>query len=60
MTEPRLRIAMTSYYLPSKSKIGVGCVAHRLANASVERSHSGMMFSLCAQPDDARYDHRRQ
>lgn len=60
MTEPRLRIAMTSYYLPSESKIGVGYVAHRLANASVKRSHSVMMFSLCAHADEARYDHRRQ
>lgn len=58
MTGPRLRIAMTSFYLPSDSKIGVGYVAHRLANALVERGHAVTMFSPCARPDDARYDHR--
>ena len=55
MTELWLRIAMTSYYPNSASKIGVGWVAQRLANAIVERGHSvtmfsvlGSRFSLCA------------
>ncbi len=46
MTELWLRIAMTSYYPNSASKIGVGWVAQRLANAIVERGHSVTMFSV--------------
>lgn len=52
-----LRIAMTSYYLPSESKIGAGHVAHGLAQAMVDRGHHVTMFSPCRRPDDARYDH---
>ncbi|MCU1459183.1 MAG: putative Glycosyl transferase group 1 [Actinomycetia bacterium] len=54
-----LRIAMASYYLPSDSKIGSGWMAHRLANALVERGHSVTMFSPCSRPVDARYAHEQ-
>ncbi len=54
-----LRIAMTSYYLPSESKIGAGWMAHRLANALVDRGHPVTMFSPAAGPADARYQHRQ-
>lgn len=57
MTERPLRIAVTSYYLPSESKIGAGYVAHRLANVMVSRGHEVTMFSPCARPNDALYEH---
>lgn len=53
----RLRIAFSSYYLPSESKIGAGYQAHGLAQAMVRAGHDVTMFSPCAKPDDARYDH---
>ena len=53
-----LRIAMTSYYLPSESKIGVGFQAHGMANALADLGHQVVMFSPCAPVDDARYYHR--
>ncbi len=52
-----LRLAVTTYYLPSESKIGVGWVAHRLANELVALGHHVTVFSPCARPDDAVYDH---
>ena len=52
-----LRIATSSYYLPSESKIGAGHMAHRLAQALVGRGHHVTMFSPCRRPDDARYEH---
>lgn len=52
-----LRIAMSSYYLPSESKIGAGYMAHRLAQTMADRGHTVTMFSPCRRPDDARYDH---
>ena len=54
-----LRIAMASYYLPSASKIGVGWMAHRMANALVDRGHRVTMFSPAPRPADARYQHRQ-
>ncbi|MEY2420245.1 MAG: phosphatidyl-myo-inositol alpha-mannosyltransferase [Acidimicrobiaceae bacterium] len=48
---------MSSYYLPSESKIGAGYVAHRLAQVMVDRGNSVTMFSPCRRPADARYDH---
>jgi len=48
---------MSSYYLPSESKIGAGYMAHRLAQVMVDRGHDVTMFSPCRRPDDARYDH---
>ena len=54
-----LRIAMTSYYLPSDSKIGVGFQAHYMANAMIRRGHRVTMFSPCPPCDDALYEHHR-
>jgi glycosyltransferase involved in cell wall biosynthesis len=54
-----MRVATTSYYLPSESKIGVGHVAHRLANVLAARGNEVVMFSPCERPDDAVYAHRR-
>ena len=56
-TKPKLRIALTSYYLPSESKIGAGWVSHRLANALVQLGHDVTVFSPCHKPDDAEYHH---
>ncbi len=56
-TRVSLRIALTSYYLPSESKIGAGWVSHRLANALVHLGHDVTVFSPCAKPDDAHYHH---
>ncbi len=59
-TEPRpLRIAMSSYYLPSESKIGAGYQAHGLAQAMVRAGHEVTMYSPCTKPEDARYHHER-
>lgn len=52
-----LRLAMSSFYLPSESKIGAGYMAHRLAQVMVDRGHQVTMFSPSRRPDDARYDH---
>jgi phosphatidyl-myo-inositol alpha-mannosyltransferase len=57
MSARPLSIAMSSYYLPSESKIGAGYVAHRLAGAMTERGHDVTMFSPCSKPDDAKYQH---
>jgi phosphatidylinositol alpha-mannosyltransferase len=54
---PKLRLAMSSYYLPSESKIGAGFQAHGLAQALARRGHDVTMFSPCRRPDDARYNH---
>ncbi|MGD9703402.1 MAG: glycosyltransferase family 4 protein [Acidimicrobiia bacterium] len=56
MTTP-LRLAVTSYYLPSESKIGAGWMAHRLANALIDLGHDVTMFSPCRAPSDASYRH---
>lgn len=53
----RLRIAMSSYYLPSESKIGAGYQAHGLGQAMVDAGHDVTMFSPSTKPDDARYRH---
>jgi len=53
----RRRLAMSSYYRPSESKIGAGYMAHRLALVMVARGHEVTMFSPCRRPDDATYDH---
>ena len=50
-----LRIAMTSYYLPSGSKIGVGYQVHALANGLVSRGHEVTVFSDCEASDGSRY-----
>lgn len=53
-----LRIAVSSYYLPSQSKIGAGYMAHRLANEMVKHGHYVTMFSPCSKPQDALYEHQ--
>ena len=50
-----LSVAMTSYYLPSGSKIGVGYQAHYMANAMVRRGHTVTMYSPCPRPEGALY-----
>jgi phosphatidyl-myo-inositol alpha-mannosyltransferase len=55
--ERPLRLAITSYYLPSESKIGAGWITHRLANELVRLGHHVTMFSPCRRPDDATYEH---
>lgn len=54
-----LRIAVSSFYLPSESKIGAGWMSHRLANALVGLGHEVTMLSPCLRPDDARYAHHQ-
>lgn len=51
-----MNIALTSLYLPSGSKIGVGYQVHGLANALVGRGHRVTVFSPCPRPDGAAYD----
>ncbi len=51
-----MRVALTSLYLPSGSKIGVGYQVHGLANALAERGHEVTVFSPCARPANADYD----
>lgn len=50
---------MTSYYLPSDSKIGVGYQAHGMANALVQRGHHVVMFSPCPRVVGSGYEHRQ-
>lgn len=50
---------MTSFYLPSEDKIGVGWVAHRLANELARRGHDVTMFSPAVATDGAEYAHVR-
>ena len=46
---------MTSYYLPSGSKIGVGYQVHALANGLVDRGHDVTVFSGCPESSGSRY-----
>ena len=50
-----MNIAITSLYLPSGSKIGVGYQVHMLANALVGRGHAVTVFSPCGPSPDSRY-----
>jgi glycosyltransferase involved in cell wall biosynthesis len=50
-----MNIAITSLYLPSGSKIGVGYQVHGLANALVGRGHEVTVFSSCGPSPDSRY-----
>ena len=53
-----MRVAITSLYLPSGSKIGVGYQAHAMANFFVaQKKWKVTMFSPCLRPDDALYEH---
>ena len=51
-----MKIAITSYYLPSGSKIGVGYMVHYLANHLVRRGHDVTVFSSCASCPDSLYE----
>jgi phosphatidyl-myo-inositol alpha-mannosyltransferase len=46
---------MTSYYLPSGSKIGVGYQVHAMANGLSARGHDVTVFSGCQACDGADY-----
>jgi phosphatidyl-myo-inositol alpha-mannosyltransferase len=49
---------MTSYYLPSCSKIGVGYQVHELANAMVRRGHQVTVYSACSASEGSLYETR--
>ncbi|MGA3170993.1 MAG: glycosyltransferase family 4 protein [Chthoniobacteraceae bacterium] len=51
-----MKIAITSLYLPSGSKIGVGYVVHAYANELVRRGHSVTVFSQSGACEDSMYD----
>ena len=51
-----MNIAITSLYLPTGSKIGVGYCVHALANELTDRGHRVTVFSQSAAPADARYE----
>jgi glycosyltransferase involved in cell wall biosynthesis len=51
-----MKIAITSLYLPSGSKIGVGYQVHYLANELVRRGHAVMVFSQTGRSDDSLYE----
>jgi phosphatidylinositol alpha-mannosyltransferase len=50
-----MKVAITSYYLPSVSKIGVGYVVHYLANELVKRGHEVTVFSSGGPGSDSLY-----
>ena len=50
-----MKIAITSLYLPSGSKIGVGYVVHYLANELVKRGHEVTVFSQSGPSPDSLY-----
>ena len=51
-----MNIAISSLYLPSGSKIGVGYSVHAFANALVGRGHRVTVFSQSGASDDSLYD----
>lgn len=51
-----MKIAITSLYLPSGSKIGVGYVVHAFANALVARGHAVTVFSQSGALPDSNYE----
>ena len=50
-----MQVAITSLYLPSGSKIGVGYQVHYLANALVRRGHAVTVFSQTGASEDSLY-----
>ena len=56
MTESGLRVLMTSYYMPSDSKIGVGHQVHLLANQLVALGHRVTVATPCPVSDGATYE----
>lgn len=51
-----MNIAITSLYLPSGSKIGVGYVVHAFANELIRRGHRVTVFSQSGPSPDSLYD----
>lgn len=51
-----MKIAITSMYLPSGSKIGVGYQVHYLANALQRRGHEVTVFSQTGPSDGSLYE----
>lgn len=51
-----MKIAITSLYLPSGSKIGVGYQVHYLANTLVQRGHRVTVFSQTGRSSDSTYE----
>jgi phosphatidylinositol alpha-mannosyltransferase len=51
-----MNIAITSMYLPSGSKIGVGYVVHAFANQLVSRGHRVTVFSQTGASPDSLYE----
>jgi glycosyltransferase involved in cell wall biosynthesis len=51
-----MKIAITSLYLPSGSKIGVGYQVHNLANELVRRGHTVTVFSQSGASVDSLYN----
>ena len=51
-----MNVAITSLYLPSGSKIGVGYQVHALANALVGRGHDVTVFSQTGASPDTHYE----
>lgn len=51
-----MKIAITSLYLPSGSKIGVGYVVHAFANELVQRGHQVTVFSQSGASPDSLYE----
>ena len=52
-----MNIAITSFYLPSVDKIGVGYQAHAMANALVRNGNGVTMYSPAVRCSDALYSH---
>jgi glycosyltransferase involved in cell wall biosynthesis len=50
-----MNIAITSLYLPSGSKIGVGYQVHALSNALISRGHDVTVYSQTGASDDSKY-----
>lgn len=50
-----MKIAITSLYLPTGSKIGVGYQVHYLANELTKRGHAVTVFSQSGAPEDSFY-----
>jgi glycosyltransferase involved in cell wall biosynthesis len=53
-----MKVAISSLYLPSGSKIGVGYQVHALANSLMVRGHAVTVFSPCEKPEGAAYEVR--
>jgi len=51
-----MKIAITSLYLPSNSKIGVGYQVHYMANELVKRGHQVTVFSQSGRSPDSLYE----